>query len=159
MFTYKRKNKSNGLLIFIFVDVNQRSTALLLNEYRFFLGLDFNEERFRRDLVDLIKTAFRLDFFTLLFLLRPDFCPLLDFGLAAALRTTFLPRLFLFVILLDLERDRNDCKHDGQIISAEVLLSSSGTADAFFCNPNLDDGLKDCREERLELRLFDLERL
>ncbi|KRZ13022.1 hypothetical protein T11_17195 [Trichinella zimbabwensis] len=67
-------------------------------------AVDFNEERFRRDLVDLIKTAFRLDFFTLLFLLRRDFRPLLDLGRAAGLRATFLPRLFLLVILLDLER-------------------------------------------------------
>ncbi|KRZ70280.1 hypothetical protein T10_3258 [Trichinella papuae] len=123
--------------------------ALLLNEYRFFLGVDFNEERFRRDLVDLIKTAFRLDFFTLLFLLRRDFRPLLDLGRAAALRATFLPRLFLLVILLDLERDRNDCKHVGQIISAESSTPSNGTADGLFCNSNLDDGLKDCRGERL----------
>ncbi|KRZ02204.1 hypothetical protein T11_11637 [Trichinella zimbabwensis] len=76
--------KINRLLFFIFVDANQRSIALLLNEYRFFFGVDFNEERFRRDLVDLIKTAFRLDFFTLLFLLRRDFRPLLDLGRAAA---------------------------------------------------------------------------
>ncbi|KRY95819.1 hypothetical protein T11_2125, partial [Trichinella zimbabwensis] len=54
-----------------------------------------------------------------------------------------LPRLFLLVILLDLERDRNDCKHAGQIISAEASLPSNGTADGLFCNSNLDDGLKD----------------
>ncbi|KRY76069.1 hypothetical protein T4B_11616 [Trichinella pseudospiralis] len=31
-----------------------------------------------------------------------------------------------------------------QIISAELSFPSNATADAFFCNPNLDAGLKDC---------------
>ncbi|KRZ40511.1 hypothetical protein T4C_10861 [Trichinella pseudospiralis] len=136
-----------------------KSTALLRNEYRFFLVVNFNEERFRRDFVDLIETAFLLDFFTLFFLDRLGFLPLLDVDFAAALPATFLPRLFLFVILLDLERDCNDCKHDGQIISADISSPSNATADVFLCNPNLDDGLKDCRGERLKLRLLDLGRL
>ncbi|KRY84455.1 hypothetical protein T4D_11881 [Trichinella pseudospiralis] len=118
-------------------------SALLRNEYRFFLGVDFNEERFCRDFVDLIETALLFDFFTLFFLDRRGFLPLLDLERAAALRATFLPRIFLFVILLDLERGRNNCKHDGQIISAEVSSPSNANTDAFPCNPNLEDGLKD----------------
>ncbi|KRY84481.1 hypothetical protein T4D_4088 [Trichinella pseudospiralis] len=55
-----------------------------------------------------------------------------------------LPRTSLFVILLNHESARNDLKHVGQIISAEVSFPSNATADAFFCNPNLDAGLKDC---------------
>ncbi|KRZ40515.1 hypothetical protein T4C_380 [Trichinella pseudospiralis] len=66
----------------------------------------------------------------------------LDF--AAGLPATFLPRRSLFVILLDHESGRNNLKHVGQIISAEVSFPSNATADAFFCNPNLDAGLKDC---------------
>ncbi|KRY06495.1 hypothetical protein T12_12645, partial [Trichinella patagoniensis] len=42
----------------IFVEAIQSSITFLLNEYRFFLGVDFNEERFLRDLVDFDKTAF-----------------------------------------------------------------------------------------------------
>ncbi|KRZ40525.1 hypothetical protein T4C_7366 [Trichinella pseudospiralis] len=118
--------------------------ALLRNEYRFFLGDDFNEERFCRDFVDLIETALLFDFLTLFFLDRLGFLPLLDLERAAALRATFLPRRSLFVILLDHESGRNNLKHVGQIISAEVSFPSNATADAFFCYPNLDAGLKDC---------------
>ncbi|KRY17414.1 hypothetical protein T12_734 [Trichinella patagoniensis] len=61
----------------------------------------------------------------LLFLLRTYFRPLLDLGRCATLRAIFLPGVFFLVILFDLERDRNDCKHVGQIISegASVLLT------------------------------------
>ncbi|KRZ40496.1 hypothetical protein T4C_3219 [Trichinella pseudospiralis] len=55
-----------------------------------------------------------------------------------------LPRTFPFLILLDHESGRNNLKHVGQIISAEVSFPSNATADAFFCYPNLDAGLKDC---------------
>ncbi|KRX76098.1 hypothetical protein T06_3519 [Trichinella sp. T6] len=47
-------------------------------------------KRFLRDLVDLIKAAFLLDFFTLLFLARRDFRRLLDLGRITALGVSFL---------------------------------------------------------------------
>ncbi|KRZ65268.1 hypothetical protein T10_11367 [Trichinella papuae] len=56
----------------------------------------------------------------------------------------FLAKTFPFLILLDHESGRNNLKHVGQIISAEVSFPSNATADAFFCYPNLDAGLKDC---------------
>ncbi|KRX27799.1 hypothetical protein T07_11572 [Trichinella nelsoni] len=53
------------------------------------------------------------------------FCAKQDLDRCATLRSTSLPGVFFLLVLFDLERDRNDCKHVGQIISegASVLLT------------------------------------
>ncbi|KRZ47797.1 hypothetical protein T02_8940 [Trichinella nativa] len=63
-----------------------------------------------------------------------------NLGRCATLRATFLPGVFFLLTLFDLERDRNDCKHVGQIISEGASPPSNCTADGLFCNFNLDDG-------------------
>ncbi|XP_003369849.1 hypothetical protein Tsp_12427 [Trichinella spiralis] len=116
------------------------------------MRLDFNEERFLRDLVDLIKAAFLLDFFTLLFLARRDFRRLLDLGRVTALGVSFLLVLLFLVILFNFDFwYRNDCKQTEQINSKDDSLPSDGTADGIFCNSDPDDRLKDCRAECFSL--------
>ncbi|KRZ01001.1 hypothetical protein T11_2247 [Trichinella zimbabwensis] len=105
-----------------------------------------------RDLVDLIKAAFRWDFFTLLFLARRDFRRVLDLGRVTALAVNFLVVLFSLVILFDLDfLFGNDCKQTEQINSKDDSFPSNGMADGIFCNSNPDDGLKDCRAECFSL--------